>query len=635
MIIPGFGAQVDVARVSPAKGGEVPRDHSASGFLALLGAALKEAETPVATAKPAAVPVTVMPEELPGPGDSEQADGWRGATAGLEHFIQVLAPAPQVEESVTLAAGQTETAGHEVVEQGDGWRELEAAPAGIAMSPSLMTAPPRTAAPRPAQPIQRAPSASISAPGSATPVVAPSAAATETAATPRAIAPAPGAPATIPEPRSRELPAPVPPVANAPAPQVQVASVPAPDQGEPISAPALPSVVAEAKPESSRAHKAELEMPRELPAMMQPGIELARIAAEALAPIAPRPAAPQPPTPTTPEPMAPPSIPSIVQVGTPTGRTPVAGVPLSRAAETGRRAKDDAAPFTSAPEEPVDSPATPGRTRIVPPVVPLPVDAPVKVTQVVTSRGPENPAPIGPAPLAPKPTAVTPVADSAAPAAAGNSASADPSDPKPASTRAKSSLVTETNLAAAGTQASLAAAPHKTSEPVATQPAAAPAPVRAPAEPVAQPKGTERVTIQLPGHDGEMTRVRIAVRGDQVRTTLVSSDGATAARLSSQAPELERALAARGFRDAEVVVPAPANPLPARDGGPVAALSVAASGSSSGEALQGNNRHADGSAGDSRQGTAERDRESPDQRAEQQQPRQGRSHQRARRERAR
>lgn len=632
MIIPGSGAQVDVAKVSPARAGEVPRGRPASGFLALLGAALKEAEASVVTAKPAAVSVVAMPEEFPGPGDSEQADGWRGAAAGLESFIQAQAPVAPAAEPVKLVASQHELAAHEVVEQGDGWRELSEAPAGVPMPPSLTAEPPRAAAPRLNQSIDRAPCASTRVPTTATPVTASSATIIETVATPKAVAPAPAGSAKIQAPRPKALPVPVQPVPNAPVRQVQVAAASAPDRVEVTSAPAQPPVVADAKPESRQNRKAEPEMSRDVLPMMQPGIEMARIAAQALTAAAPRPAAPQQPASTTPDSVA---APSITQVAAPIMRTPVDGAPTSRAAEAGRRAKADAAPLASAPEEPANSAATPSRARIEPQLVPLPVDAPVKVTQVVTSRGHDNPAAPTSAPMVPKPVGVTPVADSAAPAPAANSASAEPSDPKPASTRARSTLVNEPNLAAAGTQASLAAAPHKTSEPAATQPAAAPAPVRAPAEPVAQPKGTERVTIQLPGHDGEMTRVRIAVRGDQVRTTLVSSDGATAARLSSQAPELERALAARGFRDAEVVVPAPASPLPARDAGPVAALSVAASGSSSGEALQGNNRHADGSAGDSRQGTAERDRESPDQRAEHQQPRQGRSHQRARRERAR
>jgi flagellar hook-length control protein FliK len=142
------------------------------------------------------------------------------------------------------------------------------------------------------------------------------------------------------------------------------------------------------------------------------------------------------------------------------------------------------------------------------------------------------------------------------------------------------------------------------------------------------------VTLELPDNDGGMTRVRISVRGDQVRATLVASDAATSAQLSSQAPELERALAARGFRAADISVPQAISASPLRETGSGAALGIASADSASGERLQGNNRHADGSAGESRQGTAERDRESPDQEAEDQ-PRQGRSHQRARRERAR
>jgi flagellar hook-length control protein FliK len=167
---------------------------------------------------------------------------------------------------------------------------------------------------------------------------------------------------------------------------------------------------------------------------------------------------------------------------------------------------------------------------------------------------------------------------------------------------------------------------------VASRPATAmPATPSAPARPDAAPikTGTERVTIKLPDADGGSTTVRIAVRGDQVKATIVSSDSASADQLSRQAPELERALAARGFRETDITVSRPPTSAATTAGGTEGSLAAASLSSGNGEALQSNKRHADGSAGESRQGSADRDRESPDRKAEDQ-PRQGRPHQRPR-----
>lgn len=167
------------------------------------------------------------------------------------------------------------------------------------------------------------------------------------------------------------------------------------------------------------------------------------------------------------------------------------------------------------------------------------------------------------------------------------------------------------------------------------EPVAAAAPLKphqVSSEPAPVQVSPDRVTLRLPDSDGNTTTVRIAVRGDQVRTTFVTSDAGMSQQLSAQAPELERALAGHGFREAAVMVSTDSGPARSTDNqGPLVAAPL---GSGGGESMRGSSRQADGSAGEPHQGRTERDHESPDRKAEDQ-PRQGRSHQRARQGRAR
>ncbi|MES2305369.1 MAG: flagellar hook-length control protein FliK [Gemmatimonadota bacterium] len=67
----------------------------------------------------------------------------------------------------------------------------------------------------------------------------------------------------------------------------------------------------------------------------------------------------------------------------------------------------------------------------------------------------------------------------------------------------------------------------------------------------AQP--TSHVTLQLDKETLGASRIRVAVRGDTVRATILAEDGKAAA-LTAQLPELRRALEERGFTQARVTI---------------------------------------------------------------------------------
>jgi hypothetical protein len=101
-----------------------------------------------------------------------------------------------------------------------------------------------------------------------------------------------------------------------------------------------------------------------------------------------------------------------------------------------------------------------------------------------------------------------------------------------------------------------------------TTPAAANQPMAPPAPPLAQAvhRGGDQLTLHIEGEDGASGHLRVAVRGQTLRATLVTQDAHAAQRLESRMGDLTRALAAHGFTDAHVAVRAPSTPgdAPAR-----------------------------------------------------------------------
>jgi hypothetical protein len=77
----------------------------------------------------------------------------------------------------------------------------------------------------------------------------------------------------------------------------------------------------------------------------------------------------------------------------------------------------------------------------------------------------------------------------------------------------------------------------------------------APAEdPVFQPKPEDRVTLRFTDEGGTEGRLRVALRGESLRATIVSGDPATAERIGAGVSELQRALDKQGFRDPQITV---------------------------------------------------------------------------------
>jgi hypothetical protein len=609
------GPQAGLPPTSPvapaaAPNSDAPTPASAQGFLAALGAAIQQAVAPTAVPVPVVASVDTaakppVPEvEIPGPGDTEQADGWRGPSTQEE----ALSQAQQLSRPIIAAP--------------TAWNDLVS---GKATRPGLATS-----ATVPAKVI--ATGVAPKAAAQVTPLPSPRVTVSSTAAVPQADGsdgvPTPELSALAADTRADVRPT-----------QAVTRVTPLKKELKPVAAVA-PSVAQLAEPKTETApdtvDPAVAIAAAPVIDAAEPNVELARAAAQSLSATAQlpvqtsgkAPVAPRPGSPVRPMPVAVDAVPSID--------------PKSAAAECARRTAPAAgsatrSPIGTEPEASTGPVAT--DIRAEPVKQPLPPEIMVRVTESAGNpKADARPTPV-PAPV----VATVPLVNPVQPTPTDSVDDSDSSTSRVPLTatrtgkaRGPASPLAEPALPTPVPHSTLAGAQTRAAEPVSAPTPEAPlsATAKTQAEPSLQPRGTERVTLQLPHDDGGVTRVRIAVRGDQVRTTLISSDASTSAQLSSQAPELERALAARGFRDAEVAVPQAAGVAPLRETGSGAALGIASAESGSGERLQGNNRHADGSAGESRQGTAERDRESPDQRAEDQ-PRQGRSHQRARRERAR
>jgi len=73
----------------------------------------------------------------------------------------------------------------------------------------------------------------------------------------------------------------------------------------------------------------------------------------------------------------------------------------------------------------------------------------------------------------------------------------------------------------------------------------------------------DQVVLQLAD---DLGRIRVSVRGETVRATLLPNDGALATRLTAEARSLERSLSDQGFSDARVTVQPP---RPAPDAAPI------------------------------------------------------------------
>jgi hypothetical protein len=67
-------------------------------------------------------------------------------------------------------------------------------------------------------------------------------------------------------------------------------------------------------------------------------------------------------------------------------------------------------------------------------------------------------------------------------------------------------------------------------------------------------RAADQVTLQFTGEAGLEGRVRIAVRGDVVHASILSSHEATLERLGGEAGSLKRALGEQGFSQARITV---------------------------------------------------------------------------------
>jgi hypothetical protein len=83
-----------------------------------------------------------------------------------------------------------------------------------------------------------------------------------------------------------------------------------------------------------------------------------------------------------------------------------------------------------------------------------------------------------------------------------------------------------------------------------------------PQQPDAPKGGFDSVSLRVDNADGTPTRIRVAVRGDEVRTTIIENDAGAAQRMVSRGDELQQSLAARGFSKATVSVHSPAGRAP-------------------------------------------------------------------------
>ena len=92
-----------------------------------------------------------------------------------------------------------------------------------------------------------------------------------------------------------------------------------------------------------------------------------------------------------------------------------------------------------------------------------------------------------------------------------------------------------------------------------------------PAESRAAPRSGDQVTLHFTGEDGLEGKLRVAVRGQNVRATILSDDPVTAERLARGLGDLQRSLLERGFPGARLNVQhavrseGPASGAPARE----------------------------------------------------------------------
>lgn len=73
----------------------------------------------------------------------------------------------------------------------------------------------------------------------------------------------------------------------------------------------------------------------------------------------------------------------------------------------------------------------------------------------------------------------------------------------------------------------------------------------------------DRVTITVNDDDGQPTRIRVAVVGEQVRATIMTPDGESARQLERRMDDLTAALVRRGFAEPRVTIQHPAEAGPA------------------------------------------------------------------------
>jgi hypothetical protein len=132
----------------------------------------------------------------------------------------------------------------------------------------------------------------------------------------------------------------------------------------------------------------------------------------------------------------------------------------------------------------------------------------------------------------------------------------------------------------------------------------------------------DRVTLQVADAEGRQTRIRVAVRGEQVRATILPPDAASARQLEQRMDELQAALVRQGFTDAKVTVQATRAESTAPWGGTPAP----------GFADHSTSGGTDQPPGDQRQGTGRRDegRQGDGHRHPQQRPRERDPHDRRR-----
>jgi hypothetical protein len=81
-------------------------------------------------------------------------------------------------------------------------------------------------------------------------------------------------------------------------------------------------------------------------------------------------------------------------------------------------------------------------------------------------------------------------------------------------------------------------------------------PVQAPRseQPAARPSPIDRVTVKFTDSDGVEGRLRVAVRGQAVRATIVSENETVARRLEAHIGELQQTLDHQGFRESQIAV---------------------------------------------------------------------------------